>query len=455
MAIDLDEAEILKLTSNMGGIPVSFYADDNPFKINDKPQNVFLTNCLLTSRSLDPRTSKRLTLVERTMMTQPRVSIYVKTKATTSSLSKKRDLSARDIEEIERPKRERTVSMNELVQRKRAVYRANVVIEKQNKTAENYERKMQITKFNAEQTHKYITNKTEEIKLVTNTMEKSLIAAKKELEMLSRENISLTMREKSLEISLGILRADNSKMMDPITQARNCKDFLYEIVPTGFDNPFDYFTSPSMLIKEMENNEAECMRMVEKYDEFENRIKRCHETIESEDNELFDKVQEMVKKCDEVKRMYREKVTDKYNSCDEYNRLSKLINETYAQCFEAVSENLISSPIEQLKKISDKYNEMQTFCDENMTSEIEAMIMKTIKARKREASKQKFLEGLTSKRERKFPQVRNKGHVKKGNNRKLNERYLPLRPKKGISLSKINAEIERKQVEALLFNDID
>ena len=448
---DLDEEEILQLTSSRDGIPISYEIHGNPFKL-DNTNNVFLTNCISTARSLDSRGSKRLTLVERNMMTTPRVTPIV-----TRATKIKQQSALQTTRSREPVHASRTVSMNEFVQQKRLIYRANVAIEKQTKSVQNYEQKMARSEMDAKRRDEEIKVRTDQIKAKTNELEMKLIKATREMEALSKEHVDLTLKMKSLEINLNLARAENAKMKEPITQARNCKEFLYEIMPTGYTDPFDYYDSPKKLTNELASIETECLRTVEKYDELENRLSKGFDlsSFEIEDKEMLEKVDKIISQKDQVKKMYTSSASDETNSIQEYSRLSALVEEAYQFCFPEKNTGQSTSPYEQLEKISQKYDEMQKLIDEYSSSEMTNMIMKAIKARKREAAKQRMLEGLTQERVRKFPHARKTTFYVKGNNRKLNERKLPLKPKKGISAKQRDAEIERQRIHKLLFEEDD
>ena len=450
---DLDEEEILHLTSSRDGIPISYEIHGNPFKL-DNDQNVFLTNCNLTSRSMSSNGSRRLTLVERNMMTTPRVSSFT-TRATRLKEQRESQSSLQTTRSREPVHKARTVSMNEFVQQKRKIYRANIAIEKQTRSTQQYEARMERSERDVQLKEEAIKTKTDQIKTRTNELEMKLIKATREMEALSKENIDLTLKMKQLEVNLNLARAENEKMNDPINQATECKEFLYEIMPTGYTDPFDFFDSPKRLTNELASIETECLRTVEKYDELENRLSKGFdmESFLNEDKEMLEKVEKIIEKQKRVKQLYTSSAADETNSVEEFSRLSALVDEAYNFCFPGKKTAQSASPYEQLERISHRYDELQRLVDEYSTMEMTTIILKTIKQRKKEAAKQRMLDRLTTARTRKFPHARKTTFVIKGNNRKLNERYLPLKPKKETSAKDRDAEIERLRLEKLLFEE--
>ena len=452
---DLDEEEILQLTSSRDGIPISYEIHGNPFKL-DNDQNVFLTNCLSTSRSLSSTGPKRLTLVERNMMTTPRVTSFV-TKATILKEQRENQSSLLTTRSREPVHKTRTVTMNEFVQQKRKIYRANVAIERQTRSTQSYEAKMEKSEKDVEIKEEAIKTQTDQIKQRTNELEMKLIKATREMEALSKENIDLTLKMKSLESNLNLAISENEKMQDPINQATECKEFLYEIMPTGYTDPFDFFDNPKKLTNELASIETECLRTVEKYDELENRLSKGFDmdAFLKEDKEMLEKVQEIIEKQKKVQDEFTSTVVDERNTLDEFARLSSLVDEAYNFCFPGKKTAQSSSPYEQLERISNKYDELQSLADEYSTSEMTTIILNTIKQRKKEAAKQRMLDRLTMARTRKFPHARKTNFVVKGNNRKLNKRYLPLKPKKETSAKDRDAELERLRLEKLLFEETE
>lgn len=449
--MDEDEIEILNHTQYFDGVPVDYNSSSNPFTVT-KEQNIFLTDVntptQLSSRSVHSSLT-RISLIDRVNSIIPRVSGFT-TRATELRNSKNFQYSytSREPNPVKRK-----VTMDEFVQQKREICRTNTAIELQQKKVEKLNRIQKARELQVNTDFDRIEDDTYSIKAAATELEAKLARTMKEAETFSRSSVETTVLIKQLENELTLLKASNMKVAEQIEQSIWHKDTLLKMSPPGTTDPFQFFKEPKQILDRLSVFELEAVSLAKEYDDLLGRYSRptdsekvimrkkiCEEAVK-----ILDKTQELNTEYKEANEINEYEKTD----LDiELQNLTEVVADLHEFIFGQPGRS--NPPMDQLEDIYNFYRDLSLKADK-AGPEARAAVIKRITAKKKEAEKQKMLAGLMKPRERVHPDVRKKGFVVKGNNRKLVKRELPLKKKVERRDNDSVAEAERLRYETLLF----
>ncbi|EAX97908.1 hypothetical protein TVAG_059730 [Trichomonas vaginalis G3] len=446
-----DEKEILRLTQFYDGVPVEYPNNGNPFSVN-KEQNIFLTGVntpnQLSSRSTNSLLT-RTSLIDRVNSIIPRVSSFT-TRATELRNSKNSGLSYTSREKMPAKRR---LTMNEFVQQKREICKTNIAIDTQNKKVERLNTLQKTRELQVAADSYRIEDDTFSIKQAATEYEAKLARIVKEAETFSRSTVETNVKIKQNELDLGILKTNNQKTAEQIEQSLLHKEALLQMSPPGTEDPFDYFTDPKQILDRLSVFELEAVSLARQYDELLSRFSNEQENMKlKEKQKILESVTKIIEETTEINNDYKEvEITERIPKTeidDELEILTKQVLDLNEFIFG--QQGSVNSPIDQPKAIYDFYIELSRRADE-AGPETKRAVIKRISAKKKEDEKQKMLAGLMKPRERVHPDVRKKGFVIKGNNRKLNKRELPSHRVIETKVDDSSIEKDRAYYDRLLF----
>ena len=359
---------------------------------------------------------------------------------------------------ISPPKAEhqRRQQMDEFVGQKREIFLVQLLIDRKNKEIQRIQNLRKTEKKNIAEEEAKIAEISNQYKMTTNQIDAELNREKKNMETAIRARTQSQKILKQKTTYVDAITAENTRNLETRATYQNYKKFLENLTPPDKEI-FEFFTSPEVLLNEIEKVENENLFL----------ISQCQELLfeqETVTSAVRAEIKEKQKESDELKTkmgklsqveqftLLSDKESENEEIEAELAKVAALVTSTYEECFNEVAAINTLSRLERIE------NELEKLYREAMNIEPDFIKAKQAEKDKKRREEQRKAKAEEHQREqaRKHKQalLRAQMPVKRKTGRPVYERILPIK----ISKNPVDEKqklLEEQQLEKFLFGAID
>lgn len=350
----------------------------------------------------------------------------------TTTLDSSRKTASQDQQQQPR-KRERKLTMHEFVDEKREIYRLQLFIDKKNKDISNFSRNIETNNRRLQETETKIKNLSDQYKMTSIQIEAAVARSRKLADAAARET---SLRKKELlryKANCDMLESDIIKKEALLESYQLYKQFLTIFVPEN-STIENYFTSPKILIDELEKIETDNLFIIQECDHIIDNLKRLAKSVKKElktTDELSNAAIERLESIEKVEpsdfslTQAQEKSMNEME--DELYHISELIKKTYFNC---LSHDTDIKPITMLERIENKLEKMYmllVYVDPEFIEEKQAIKLRIRRDLQRKLKQEK--QELEQKLKTEQAIERAKKPIPQKVGRPVNQRIIPIKAK--------------------------
>jgi hypothetical protein len=349
---------------------------------------------------------------------------------------------------------QRRQQTSEFVDQKREIFLVQLLIDRKNREIYRIQNMRKTEKKNIIEDQAKIAEESNQYKMTANQYDTELQRAKQIMDKAIRRRTELGKEQKKKGSFVQLLESDIARKEEALESYRTCADFLKRLTPADL-RPMEYFTSPEVLLLELENVENENLFLIRHCQELTDNQETGLRNVQGEIDQANAETADLLEAARRIPEVAEIQVTaggvQSEGLDEELRALGRLVRSAYISCFNELSDVNTLARLAKLEQELERMYQASARIDPKFVS---AKQQAKDKERRDRLRKEKA-EKLEADQKKKLEQALERAQmpIKRRTGRPPVERTLPIRVNKN-PVDENKKLAEEQQIDAFLYGPI-